>query len=262
MVKLKGCGEYWTNDLSLINNGWRPPTFGGIMFKHRFEELFRHLHFNDDEKAAPRGTPEFDPLHKIAPLVEALCTSFKANYVLGSHVSVDEAMVSFKGRTHLRQYMPKKICKWGFKLWVLADSLSGYCGEFSVDAGRRPGEKPRKGLGPSVVRHFLKGCADNTTVYCDRFFSSVDLAKDLLEDQKFMVGTIQKARKGIPKGALFNKEDKKLPRGSVKAMTDKEAGLRVITWRDNEDVSLLATRYSIACTGIAKRKGKNKDGSK
>ena len=38
---------------------------------------------------------------------------------------IDEHMVPFKGISSLKQYIPKKHYKWGFKLFVLAD-CQGY----------------------------------------------------------------------------------------------------------------------------------------
>ena len=36
--------------------------------------------------------------------------------------SIDEAMIPFKGRSSMKQYMPKKPIKRGFKIWVRADA--------------------------------------------------------------------------------------------------------------------------------------------
>jgi len=36
-------------------------------------------------------------------------------------MSIDEAMVKYKGRVFFRQYMPKKPIKWGIKVWMIAE---------------------------------------------------------------------------------------------------------------------------------------------
>jgi len=46
-------------------------------------------------------------------------------YNLHRDVSVDEAMVAFKGRSTLKQYMPMKPVKQGFKVWMLVDAHTG-----------------------------------------------------------------------------------------------------------------------------------------
>lgn len=54
--------------------------------------------------------------------------------------SIDEAMIAFKGRSSMKQYVPKKPVKRGFKVWVKADAVSGYVSEIDVYTGKVPGE--------------------------------------------------------------------------------------------------------------------------
>ena len=41
-------------------------------------------------------------------------------------VSFDERMVKFKGHSAMKQFIKTKFIKWGLKVWVRADSKSGY----------------------------------------------------------------------------------------------------------------------------------------
>ena len=65
--------------------------------------------------------------------------------------AVDEAMILFKGRASLKQYMPTKPVKRGFKVWVTADSLNGYICQY---VGKE-GEKVEVGLGQKVVEELI-----------------------------------------------------------------------------------------------------------
>ena len=65
-------------------------------------------------------------MYKIRPLLSPLLANFKAAYTLHRELSIDEAMVGFKGRLCFIQYLPKKPTKWGIKAYVLADSATGY----------------------------------------------------------------------------------------------------------------------------------------
>ena len=58
--------------------------------------------------------------------MEPLFVNFQAHYRLSKEVSVDVAMIGFKGRLSFIQYMPKKPTKWGMKAYVLADAHTGY----------------------------------------------------------------------------------------------------------------------------------------
>ena len=60
-------------------------------------------------------------------------------------------MVPFKGRSTLKQYMPMKPVKRGFKAWMLADSHTGYVSGFEIYTGKK-GDTVEKGLGASVVK--------------------------------------------------------------------------------------------------------------
>jgi hypothetical protein len=229
------------------------------MSRDRFEQLRRSLHFNNNANAQPPGSAGFDKLFKLRPIISNLTANFQKVYSLGSRVSVDEAMVAYKGRTYLRQYLPKKVVKWGFKIWMLACATTGYCFNFSVEAGVRPGEPPRKNLGPNVVKALCAELQRGSTIYADRYFSSIPLALDLLAKGIFYVGTIMPSRVGFPAGGKFTKGDKH-KRGDVKSAVEKDKGLRVVTWADNQDVSFVSTRHPVVATVPAKRKGKDAHG--
>jgi len=60
-------------------------------------------------------------------------------YTLSRNIVVDERIVGFKGRHFLKQYTcisNKKAHRWGAKLFVLAESRTGYTHQVSVYKGR------------------------------------------------------------------------------------------------------------------------------
>ena len=74
----------------------------------RFKALLSVLHLNDNSTALPRGHAQFDKLHKVRPFLDRLRLNFLKYYNPYQENSIDEAMVGFKGRLSLKQYMPKK----------------------------------------------------------------------------------------------------------------------------------------------------------
>ena len=106
-----------------------------IMSRDRFSMLLRFFHLNDNKMYIKKGDPGYDPLYKLRPLQDSLLKNFKLVYNLGKQVSLDESMISFKGRLWFLQYMPKKPNKWGMKAFVLADANTGYTYNWKLYTG-------------------------------------------------------------------------------------------------------------------------------
>ena len=64
-------------------------------------------------------------------------------------------MIKFKGRTTLKEYMPQKPIKRGIKVWMRADTLSGYVSAFEVNMAKKVGSV-EKGSGVNVVKTLTK----------------------------------------------------------------------------------------------------------
>lgn len=85
---------------------------------------------------------------------------FKLFYDPTKEQSVDESMVKFKGRSNLKQYLPNKPIKRGFKIWVRADQY-GYVSDFEIYTGKNyenaKGNTGGLGLGEYVVKKMTDG---------------------------------------------------------------------------------------------------------
>lgn len=163
-------------------------------------------------------------------------------------------MIKFKGRSSLRQYMPMKPVKRGYKIWVRADS-SGYMCEFQIYTGKLE-QTTEKNLGQRVVKDLtsvLKG--NNHKIYFDNYFNSIDLQRDLRAQSIYACGTIRKGRKCFPE----LKPDKIMKRGDTdwKLSTD---GLAALKWMDRRSVLFLSNHHNPSILGLASRK--KKDGSR
>ena len=137
-------------------------------------------------------------LGKIQPIIDSLQQSFQSVYSPGKDASVDEAMIPFKGRSSLKQYMPLKPVKRGIKVWALADASNGYMSNFQVYTGRQ-GNSVEKGLGTNVVTTLTKPYVNSFRhVYFDNFFTSTDLLLELERSNLYGCGTMRINRKGFP----------------------------------------------------------------
>jgi hypothetical protein len=219
------------------------------------------LHFNDNADAAAPGAIGYDKIFKVRPVVDVLNKAWKLAYTPGWAQSVDEMMIAFKGRTHLRQYMKAKIVKWGFKLWGCCDAKSGFCSHFAVYEGKRPGEPPTKDLGASVVKNMTKHLKPGSLVVADNFFSSPMLAKDMKESGLQYLGTLRTNRKYVPADLLkFPGAKSKVPRGESKFAVCSKTGLTVCVWNDNKPVNVIGSCYSPELLHECDRRGKNPQG--
>lgn len=100
---------YWSNDFRL-------PAIADHMARDKFKNINRFIHFADNDKIIrDRDDPEYDHLFKVRPLLHFIRGNcFKM--FQEQRLSIDEQIVPFKGKTRLRQYVPNKPHKWGFKI--------------------------------------------------------------------------------------------------------------------------------------------------
>ena len=108
-------------------------TFSSILKRDRFSLIMKFLHLNDSTKYVPKGQP--GTTH-YTNCVHSSTHSLQISK-LALQVSVDEAIIGFKGQLWFIQYMPKKPTKWGMKAFVLADSITGYTYNWLLYAGKK-----------------------------------------------------------------------------------------------------------------------------
>ena len=86
--------DYWSRD--------ELPHYAPIasrISRDRYEEISRYIHFVDNESLPKRGEPGFHRLQKILPVLTHLKGRFLAAYNPHQQNAIDEAMVSFKGKS-------------------------------------------------------------------------------------------------------------------------------------------------------------------
>ena len=71
-------------------------------------------------------TNQNNPLNKVRPIYNLFHKSLSDLYYPYQFISVDERMVKSKARFFFKQYIMNKSVNWGFKLWTLACSVTGY----------------------------------------------------------------------------------------------------------------------------------------
>ena len=138
--------DYWSSD-SVFHNFF----ISSCISRSRFLDIKRYLHFVDNTTLVPRGETGYDKLGKIRHLLNLIRKQTLTNYSPHRENSIDEAMIRYKGRSSLKQYLPKKPIKRGIKVWVRGDSHNGYICDYQVYTGK-DGDTATSDLGGAVVR--------------------------------------------------------------------------------------------------------------
>ena len=90
-------------------------------------------------------------LGKVRPVADFLSEEIAAVYEPERDISIDKAMIPFKGQSSLKQCMPLKPVRRGIKVWARTESSSGYVYGFQVYTGKQGGTT-KTGLGEKVVK--------------------------------------------------------------------------------------------------------------
>ena len=164
MVRLPSMYDYWSTNPILSPHG----IVKG-MGQNRFRSILSHVHLNDNSRMSGRTDPDFDKLYKVHPLLERIRLNNQASYQTHQQLAVDEAMILFKGRNVMKQYMPLKPIKRGYKMWCLCHYTLGLV----TVVTRTPCHLGR-------LKHLVEPLYHaNHDIYMDNYFSSIALATKL-----------------------------------------------------------------------------------
>ena len=234
--RLPRISDYWSSDLNFCCN---LPPLTRFMSRTRFWQIWSHLHVVDNGKLSSRE----GLTRKFKPVLDILSQTFFANYSPGQELSVDEAMIKYKGRIRGKVRMPDKPIKEGFKIWCCCCSCCGYLLTFQVYEGKpidpASGKSvSEKGMVNRVVND-LVGIFEghNHVVYMDNFYTSGPLADQLAQKKIFIAGTIKQRSSGFPSDLC----SVKLPKGSYVSKRVGEVSYYV--FEDRKRVSFITNVF-------------------
>jgi len=98
---------------ALAHYWWKNPIFhyspiADRISRDRFLATWQFLQCADNTTQPDHSDPEYDRLFKVCLVISAVNRACQQNYHGSQHQSIDEAMVGFKRRCSMKQYMPKK----------------------------------------------------------------------------------------------------------------------------------------------------------
>ena len=251
VVKLPQSRFYWNKifNCTFVTN---------VMSRNRFEEIKKCIHFSDNSKAPKRDEEGFDKLYKIRPLLDKIRACFNA-IPMDNFLSVDEQIIPFKGTSCIKQYMPSKPNKWGYKFFVMCDSKGIIYDILPYTGQTNPVENcPDLGASSNVVVYLTQIVPDskNFVVVFDNWFSSVALLKYLKGRSIYSVGTVRINR--LPGINATMKSDKTLEKNGRGSFQELETSidnikLRAVKWFDNRAVTLISSCISANPTTSCRR---------
>ena len=209
----------------------------------RFELVgcFLHVVSPEEEEAM-----ESNRLKKLLPLLSHITEKCFEYYQPVQQLSIDERMVKSKSRCHMVQFMKDKPTKWGFKLWVVAD-VSGYTIDFNIYTGKAE-EYSQCGLANDVVIRLVEPFwFQGYEAFCENFYTSPTLFRNLLEVGIRATGTLRTNQRGVPDGVMEMKlflQSKSIRRGIGFYYRECDSASVYVCWKDVRVVTILSTAYS------------------
>lgn len=180
---------------SLWDDSKGRPIFRSTMTLRRFQNISRVLRF--DKKSDRNERRARDKLAPIRDVWNRWECNIQKMYNPGEFTTVDEQLVTFRGRCPFKQYIPSKPGKYGIKIWALCDSQTSFAWSLQVYIGKDRNCKPEKEQGRRVVLDLVKDI-QGRNITCDNFFTSHELGIELLKRKITLVGTVRKNKTFLP----------------------------------------------------------------
>ena len=115
-------------------------------------------------------------MFKVRKLLDLITPKFEQEYIPHTQVTIDEAIIPFKGRLSFKQYMKDKPVKWGIKVFVLSDAHNGYVYRLQVYTGKNLDSSVSDvGLCTRVVLELMSGLENyHNELFTDNYTSIYD----------------------------------------------------------------------------------------
>uniref|UniRef100_A0A8C6S5F3 PiggyBac transposable element-derived protein domain-containing protein n=1 Tax=Neogobius melanostomus TaxID=47308 RepID=A0A8C6S5F3_9GOBI len=220
------------------------PLIIAIMSRNRFQDIMRHLRFDDMFTRSERA--QTDKFAAISDVWGSFVTNCITSYNPGRHITIDEQLFPSKTRCCFLQYSSAtKPDKFGIKFWVACDLKTKYICNVLPYLGKDPSRPSGERLSESVVMRLMEPFMDKgRTVTMDNFFTSLSLARRLLSRKTTILGRVNKIPRGIPQST--RQKDRKEFNTQVFSTTG--ATLTVYAPKRKKTVYILSSMHSVVET--------------
>lgn len=238
IVCMNDTRDYWAQATA-------QPFVTSTFSRDRFLSLLANFRVSEDEEN------DEDQLSKLRNLIDILTASIQQHHYPGAELTIDEAMILFKGRSSMRQHIAKKASPTGFKVWMLVDVESNYVYSFDIYTGKSKSKREENATA-AIVLKLIEPLTDDCwhRIGMDSFFTSVQLFEKLLSKGFYAVGTTRHNRKHFPKQILD--EVKECERGEY--VWRQHDQIVCFSWMDKKPVNLLSTFCDAQEQSVIKRR--------
>jgi len=225
--RLPSIEMYW-------NAEYQHSTITSVFSRDRFKELLGYFRV----VPAPVDVAPRNPIPHVRALAEKLNQSFAAHFTPTENLSLDEAMVAYKGRSFIKQYIPSKPHKWGYKIYCLASE--DYLLHFEVYEGKEVDPSVEGATYDTVIRMVQQYQHRQLVLFTDSWFTSPSLMSALKERGIRLCGSVRRNRKGMPN----------IPKETVNSLRKGEwiqrqkGDMSLAAWKDQKTVFVLYNHVS------------------
>lgn len=248
---------YWSKSMSyenLSSNMFQSMSFA------RYKQIkanLRYANYEYDHNSR-------DKIWKVRKLINLTKQKFNSITRYSSkYLVIDEGMARCFARTNpIRVNMPNKPIHTGFKFYFLVDSETKILLNFNVEDGCYKELNNAWSYGSSgkqVLDLLDVRKSSNNIVFTDRYYTSLELARELRSRGYALIGTLQKGRKPVNNLILFSnakssRPSSRFPRGSIKSSYIPDENIFEYGFMDNGQVLFLDTIYGPSNTATIERK--------
>lgn len=248
---LPGKRYYWETQEDVRN-----PLICNAMRRNRFLQISRFLHCADN------NDPHLDDkVWKLRPLMDKIKANCLKYYEPEENLCYDESMVKYFGRHNCKQFIRGKPIRFGYKIWCL-NTVSGYLINFEMYQGnslRKNAEYEKlfgKAAAPLVqMLEDLPKEKQNLPykLYFDNLFTGLNLLAYFKDRGYNSTGTIRANR--IPKNCPLSEKKvmQKNLRGYYESAIERTSGIIIVSWMDNNIVTVASTCHGVFPTSTVKR---------
>lgn len=244
--------HFWDSGLDMKNI-----MVSNSMRRDRFVQIMRFIHLADNN-----SIDTTDKMYKLRPLINALKTKCLQYFVPQEHLDFDESMIKYYGRHNCKQFIRGKPIRFGYKMWCL-NAKDGYLVDFDMYQGRNPNAVDEyERLFGKCTAPFVSMLADLPhpeypyKFYLDNLFMSLDLLNFLRLKGYGGSGTFRENRVPNSCPLAHKKTMQKKDRGSCVSAIDKNHGVIIVKWADNNIVTAGSNCYGVNPIGYVKRYSK------